>query len=97
MAYKGNKNNSESTYFHNTFDIDKFLNCFEEDDEFFRSIKRYRASYKDTPLLHISVKRQSKYFILLGFYSQFAKVERHTVINSYRFLRKLGTLTHRDL
>ena len=45
MAYKGNKNNSESTYFHNTFDIDKFLNCFEEDDEFFRSIKRYRASY----------------------------------------------------
>ena len=52
MAYKGNKNNSESTYFHNTFDIDKFLNCFEEDDEFFRSIKRYRASYRDTPLLY---------------------------------------------
>ena len=47
MAYKGNKNNSESTYFHNTFDKYKFLNCFEEDDEFFRSIK----CYKDTPLL----------------------------------------------
>ena len=71
MAYKGNKNNSESTYFHNTFDIDKFLNCFEEDDEFFRSIKRYRASYKDTVHLYYIRKKtiQILYFDWIFFHN----------------------------